>query len=310
VFRSAVTGAVLFFAGAAVVGPLGWYWSSSGRVSGQTYAAPDGLPLTLDIDYPARRGAPPPVILFAPHDGEWKPEMRQEPRCRSLLTALTGHGYAVATVHYRLPGKYRFPAQVEDGKSAVRWLRANAGRFGLNAERIGAIGVSAGGYGICMLGTTGPGDGLDGPGDDPRYSSRVQAVVAMGAPAGFGREPMPPIIQHLYLRPFLGASFEDDPELYARASPGTYASADDPPFLLFHSRNDLSVPVTQARSFAGELRQAGVQVELVEEDGYEHVWTGPKFDRAVERTLEFFDRHLLTAPPGLSPSANLSTTAP
>jgi acetyl esterase/lipase len=292
VFRTLATRAVLLLAGAAVVAPLGWYFIPSGRVSGLTYATPDGVPLTLDIDYPARRDVPPPVILFAPHDGEWKPAILREPRCRSLLSALTGHGYAVATVHFRLPGKFRFPAQVEDGKSAVRWLRANARRYGLNAERIGAIGVSAGGYGVCMLGTTGPDDGLEGPDDDPHYSTRVQAVVAMGAPAGFGREPMPPIVQHLYLRPFLGATLDDDPDLYTRASPGTYASADDPPFLLFHSRDDLSVPVAQARSFAGELRQAGVPVELVEEDGYEHVWTGPKFERAVERTLEFFDRHL------------------
>jgi acetyl esterase/lipase len=287
----------VFFVSAAAVGLVGWYWFSAGRLSGLTYAAPQGKPLTLDIDYPANRSVPPPVILFGPHDAEWKPAMLWEPRCQTLLSALTRHGYAVATMHFRLPGKYRFPSQLEDAQSAVRWLRANADRYGLNADRIGAIGVSAGGYGVCLLGTAGPGDVLPAPDENSQYSSRVQAVVAMGAPTDLAYTPTPELVYRRYLRPLLGASIEDDPGLYTRASPGTYASPDDPPFLLFHSRDDLTVPIGQARSFASALRKADVSVELVEEDGYEHVWTGEKFQRAVDRTLEFFDQHLLAPAP-------------
>jgi acetyl esterase/lipase len=296
VSRFVVTGSVLLVV-ASVVGSGAWLYHALGRRAEIPYASPDGVPLTLTIDYPASRSSPPPVILFAPHDGEWKPVILQEPRCRALLSALTGHGYAVATVHFRLLGKHHFPGPVQDGKSAVRWLRANAQRYGLNADRIGAIGVSAGGYGVCMLGTTGPADGLEGPDDDLRYSSRVQAVVAMGAPADFGRTHTPKAIQQLYVQPFLGATATENPELYVRASPGTYASADDPPFLLFHSTNDLSVPVAQARAFADDLRRARVPVELVEEEGYEHVWTGARFERALERSIEFFDQHVKNASP-------------
>jgi dipeptidyl aminopeptidase/acylaminoacyl peptidase len=134
------------------------------------------------------------------------------------------------------------------------------------------------------------------PRENAQYSSRVQAVVAMGAPADLCYRPVPETIYRVYLRPYLGASIEEKPELYARASPGTYASPDDPPFLLFHSRNDITVPIGEIRSFANALRKANVPVELVEDDGYDHVWRGEKFQEAVDRTVEFFDRHLRAAP--------------
>jgi acetyl esterase/lipase len=210
-----------------------------------------------------------------------------------LFERLTRHGYAVATVHYRLPGKYRFPAQVEDGKAAIRWLRANAARYGLDARRIGVVGVSAGAYGACMLGTTDPEDGYEGKGGNAEYSSRVQAVVCLGAPGDFTGNDWPEHLEAMYLRPFLGASSVAAPDLYARASPGFYARADAPPFLLFHSRGDLVVPLKMVQTFVGRLRRARVPVTLVEEDGMEHVWTGPKLERAIERALFFLDRHLL-----------------
>ncbi len=134
-------------------------------VTGFVYATPGGEPLRLDIDYPSGPG-PHPVVLFAPHRGDWPRSFKRDDRCRRLLDSLTRRGYAVATVHYRLVGEYRFPAQIEDGKAAVRWLRANAEQLRLATDRIGAVGVSAGGYGVCMLGTTGPGDGIDPPGGD------------------------------------------------------------------------------------------------------------------------------------------------
>lgn len=266
-------------------------WPSPGW-TGLVYSTPDGSPLTLDLDLP--RGSPPPypLILFAPPDGEWPRLFKAEPRCRALLNVLTGHGYAVATVHYRLPGKHRFPAQIEDGKAAVRWLRAHAAAYGLDARRIGVVGVSQGGYGACMLGTTGPGDGFEGACGDLDQSSRVQAVVCLGVPADFAVKNWPERLEALYLRPFLGAGYAEVPGLYERASPGAYASPDDPPFLLFHSRDDLVVPVEMAQAFAGRLRRAGVDVKLVEEEGMEHVWTGPRLERALEQTLHFFDRHL------------------
>jgi acetyl esterase/lipase len=273
-----------------------WSLAPSSAVTDLVFSTPDDAPLTLDLDFPTAARPPYPLLVFAPPDGEWPRALKREPRCRLLLDKLTGHGYAVATVHYRLPGKSRFPAQIEDGKSAVRWLRANALHHGLDARRIGIVGVSSGGYGACMLGTTGPEDGFDGDGNSEQ-SSRVQAVVCLGVPGDFAVKNWPQRLEDLYLQPFLGAGYTEDPALYERASPGAYASADDPPFLLFHSRSDLVVPVEMARAFAGRLRRAGVPVTLVEEEGMEHVWAGEKLERAIEQSLHFLDRHLRPGEP-------------
>ncbi len=288
----------LVLGSAFLAGLAGWsLWPSSGK-TGLVYAVPDGTPLTLDLDFPSNLPPPYPVVLFIPHDGEWPSVLKREPRFGLLLDRLTGHGYAVATVHYRAPSKNLFPAQIDDAKAAVRWLRANGDRYGLDARRIGVVGVSAGAYGACMLGTTGPGDGFEEVGGNPEQSSRVQAVVCLGAPCDFTVKNLPERIDAFYLRPFLGASFAENPAIYERASPGTYASADDPPFLLFHSRDDLLVPVEMARSFADQLRRAGVPVTLVEDDGLDHVWTGPKMEWAIEQTLQFFARYLRPGGPG------------
>jgi acetyl esterase/lipase len=283
----------LFLLGSALVAGLAlWRSGPSSGLTDLVYATPDGTTLTLDLDFPPTVPPPYPVVLFAPPDGEWPHGFKREPRCRMLLDRLTRHGYAVATVHYRLPGKYRFPAQIEDSKAAIRWLRANAARYGLDARRIGVVGVSAGAYGGCMLGTTGPEDGYEGTGGNAEQSSRVQAVVCLGAPGDFIGKDWPEQLEAVYLRPFLGASYAQAPAVYARASPSCYARADAPPFLLFHSRGDLVVPVKMVRTFVDRLRRARVPVTLVEEEAMEHVWSGPKLEQAIERALHFLDRHL------------------
>ena len=254
---------------------------------GFVYATPGGEPLRLDLDYPAGPG-PHPVVLFAPHRGDWPSSFKRDDRCRRLIAALTHRGYAVATVHYRLVGSHRFPAQIEDGKAAVRWLRENAARLALIPDRIGAVGVSAGGYGVCMLGTAG--DGFDPP-DADAASGRVQAVVALGAPVDL-TVPISKTVERHYLRPFLGASLSEAPALHERASPGTYATPDDPPFLLIHAVGDTLVPVAQAHAFAARLRRAGVWVEVREEPGAMHVWGGEQLDGTLERVGAFFDQHL------------------
>lgn len=302
VFRLRRPWLLLLLGAATLVAGAGlWYFWPSSEIAGLVYSAPDGVVLTLDLDYPAERRPPQPVVLFAPPEGAWPRALKWDRRFRALREALTGGGYVIATVHYRLPGRYPFPASIEDGKAAVRWLRRNAARYGLDGDHIGAIGISSGGYGVCMLGTTGPDDGFEG--EDSDCSSRVQAVVTLGAPADFTTKVWQNRMESLDLRPFLQVTYASDPRKYARASPGTYATADDPPFLLFHSSDDLVVPVEMARSFADQLRRAGVPVELVEEEGVEHVWFGAKLERAIERTVRFFDRHL-------RPSAGNDTSRP
>jgi acetyl esterase/lipase len=277
-------------AGAALLAFMLWIYFPEDR-GGWVYANPQGEPLTLHLDYPALHDPHCPVVLFAPHRGDWGAVDKRETRFRTLIDGLNRHGYAVATAHYRLLGAYHFPAQIEDGKAAVAWLRANGDRLGLATERIGAVGVSAGGYGVCMLGTTGPGDGFDSPGDSPA-NTRVQAVAALGAPTDLAARTWPLGTEQIFIRPFIGVGYNQDPSLYARASPITYVTPDDPPFLLFHSTDDIIVPVDQARSFAGKLRQVGVPVELIEEQGVQHIWGGERLDRAIDQLAGFFDKHI------------------
>ena len=267
------------------------FWPSSGKTD-LLYGTADNVPLTLDLDFPSPRGSSSPVILLLLPDSMLGASYKHERRCQALITKLTRQGYAVATPRYRPPGLYHFPAQVEDLKTAVRWLRASAGRYRLDTGRIGVVGVSSGGWGACMLGTTDAQDGFEGHGDNADQSSHVQAVVCIGVPGDFAIKTWTQGMERLFLQPLLGARYDDAPELYARASPAAYASEGDPPFLLFHSREDCVVPVEMARIFAARCKRAGVSVELVETPGIEHVWNGAKFDGALEQTLAFFDRHL------------------
>jgi len=275
-----------------VMGMTLWgFWPSSGKTD-VLYGTTDNVPLTLDLDFPSPRGSSSPVILLLLPDSMLGRSYKHVRRCQALITKLTGHGYAVATPRYRPPGIYHFPAQVEDLKTAVRWLRANAGRYGLDTDRIGVVGVSSGGWGACMLGTTDAQDGFEGHGDNADQSSRVQAVACIGVPADFAIKTWSNGMERLFLQPLLGASYDEAPELYERASPAAYATQGDPPFLLFHSREDCVVPVEMARIFAARLHRAGVPVELVETTGTEHIWNGAKFEGALEQTLAFFDCHV------------------
>jgi acetyl esterase/lipase len=279
----------LIAAGCGLAALLAWFLLRPTADGGIVYANP-GQPLTLDIEHPPGPG-PHPVVLFAPHRGDWSQSFKSDERYRILADALTRAGYAVATIHYRLIGEHKFPDQVFDGKAAVRWLRANGAQHRLLVDKIGAIGVSAGGYGVCMLGTTGANDGFDRPGEDPS-AARVQAVIALGSPVDWTIRDWPRIVEWQYLRPFLGKSFDEDPQLYVRASPGTYATPDDPPFLLIHSADDQLVPVTQARRFEAKLRAAKVPVEVVEEEGAEHVWGGKRLEKTLTTVVGFLDRHI------------------
>lgn len=280
------------FGSVVLAGVAVWGLMPSSGQKDLTYAVQDGIPLTLDLDFPAPLRPCHPVVLFIPPDGEWPRALKRDPRIRKLLNQLTERGYAVATPHYRPPGRYRFPAQIEDGKAAIRWLRANADRYRLDALHVGVVGVSQGGWGACMLGVTSPQDGLEGGGGNGDQSSRVQAVVGLGVPGDFAARHLTERVENVYLRPLLGTGYEGNPALYERASPGAYASADDPPFLLFHSRDDLVVPVGMARALVDRLQRAGVSVTLVEEDGMDHVWAGSKLEQAIEQTVQFLDRHL------------------
>jgi acetyl esterase/lipase len=181
---------------------------------------------------------------------------------------------------------------VEDAKAAVRFLRANANKYYLDPDRIAATGVSQGGYLALMLGTTDAKDGFGTTGDYLDTSARVQAVVSLGAPSEFAVKNWPDWFEQKTMVPFLGKSYDADPGLYKKASPGTFASKDDPPFLLFHAVGDRVVPVQHPRGLKAQLTKAGVAVTLVEVPGDDHIWDGDKLQDTANQAAEFLKKHL------------------
>jgi acetyl esterase/lipase len=193
---------------------------------------------------------------------------------------------------YRLAPADRFPAQVEDCKAAVRWLRANAATYHVNPDRIGAMGLSAGGHLACMLGVTDRKDGLEGAGGNPEQSSRVQAVVSFFGPTdlrspGFSKE-----AQANHLVPLLGGTVVEKAEAYRKASPVEYVHKDPPPFLFLHGGDDTVVPAHQSRQLAERLRQAGGKARVVIFPGEGHGWRGDNLLRSIEQMTTFFDDNL------------------
>jgi len=214
----------------------------------------EGVELKMDLYYPASADGPLPVTVYV-HVGGWTKGDKRDGAGALEIPALQEAGFLVAAVNYRLAPQYRFPAMIEDVKCAIRSLRAHAGEYNLDPNRIGVWGGSAGGHLVSLLGTTDASAGFD-VGEYLEYSSRVQAVVSMFGPTD------------------LTVAFEGNPTTKANdvifgdydpalASPITYVTADDPPFLFPHGEKDSLVPIEQSQRLLAALQAVGVPAELV-----------------------------------------------
>ncbi len=194
------------------------------------------------------------------HGGGWQNGDKNSGAGAMAVGELVKRGYLVASVNYRLAPQYKFPAQIEDVKCAIRFLRAHAKEYNLDSKRIGVWGGSAGGHLVALLGTSDKNAGLEGKGGWPNESSRVQAVVDMFGPADLmvefvgGNQRVGQTV--------FGATSLKDPVL-KRASPVTYISEDDPPFLILHGEEDRLVPLSQSKELHERLKAAKVSSKLV-----------------------------------------------
>jgi acetyl esterase/lipase len=211
-----------------------------------------------------------------------------------MAELLARRGYVAAAVGYRLVPTARFPAQIEDCKAAVRWLRANARKYHIKPNRIGAIGPSAGGHLACLLGVTDKKDGLEGSGGNPEFSSRVQAVVSVFGRTDFTKRNWSKQLEQQIFVPLIGASFDEKPELYKRVSPIVYVSRTSPPFLFFHGAADKLVPPRNSIDMAKKLRAAGVSAKavIVEGEGHGSADWVEKWAKSIGQAVAFFDQHL------------------
>jgi acetyl esterase/lipase len=219
------------------------------RIGGET--------LTLDLYRPEKISAPLPVIIWI-HGGGWNRGGKE--LCPAV--ALVDDGYAVASVDYRLSSVAPFPAQIQDCKAAVRWLRANASTYRLDPDKVGVWGNSAGGHLAALLGTSGGVSELEGDGDNMQYSSRVQAVCDVAGPVDLEALTNSPPKAIFAIEELLGGPLEKNKAKATAASPIHYISKDDPPFLIVHGDSDSLIPVEQSRRFYAELQKAGVTATL------------------------------------------------
>ena len=255
------------------------------------YGRAGGTRLELDLAMPKAGAGPFPAIVFLHGEG-WRAGHRRD--MSHFIEGVARMGYVGVTVEYRLVPAARFPAQVEDCKAAVRWLRANAGTYRVDPGRIGAVGFSAGGHLAAMLGVASEKDGLEGEGGNAGSSSRVQAVVSFFGPADFSTRDWPADLEREVIVPFLGGTFAERPDSYRKASPVHYVTEDAPPFLLFHGSRDALVPVDQSRRLAEKLKSAGVPVRLVVLDGEGHGFTDAHNQEAMKQMMAFLDERLKT----------------
>ena len=262
---------------------------------GMEFANVGGQSLLLDLFVPSGDG-PFPVIVSL-HGGSWASGTRDQ----GLAVLQVDRGYAVANIDYRLAPQWIWPAQVEDAKTAVRWLRANADRFDLDPTRVGVMGLSAGGHIGAVLGTSNGVASLEGiEFGNAGYSSQVQAVVDYFGPSdllkikqqalscipGDPNDPSEPPSQ------LLGCTLPLCPEKAATANPITYVTPDDPPFLLLHGTSDCLVPWQQSQILHDALRNADVRSKLILIPFASHgdpLFLLPTIQKQVD---EFLDEHL------------------
>ena len=255
--------------------------------------------LKLDLYLPEGQG-PFPLIIWV-HGGGWT-SGDKDLNPNGAQIRQTTRGYAVASINYRLSHEAKFPAQIEDCKAAVRWLRGNAGEYNLDPARIAAWGSSAGGHLAALLGTSGDVGGLEGNEGNLGYSSRVNAVIDWFGPTDLLKMssdslPFPcSFIDHD--SPFspesqlIGCAIQTCPDKAEPANPIRYVSADDPPFLIMHGTRDCLVGPRQSERLRDALAVAGVEVTLKFIEGAGH--GGSAFDDAENRKLveDFLDQHL------------------
>lgn len=247
------------------------------------------VPLTFmpDIQYGKADGKPLLLDMFIPHDSSdvarpcviwlhgfgWFAGTRRDNLEVSMCTFFATEGFVAVSIEYRLSDEAAFPAQLDDVKAAIRWLRANAGAYHIDAEHIGICGASAGGTLAALAGLSDDRPDFEGRSGNSGHSSQVQAVAIASAPSDFLRQggamrnDVDGPVSWLF-----GGTVREKAALMRLASPVHRVHAGAPPFLIAHGTLDETVPYEQSRRLYDALIAAGVQTELHPITGVFHNW--------------------------------------
>lgn len=265
------------------------------------YGNVDEQPLLLDIYRGKLSASKRPAVVFI-HGGGWQSGSKDKPP--SLVIDLARAGFVSVSINYRLLPKSKWPAQIYDCKTAIRFLRLSGSQYGIDETKIGVWGMSAGGHLAALLGTSGGVWELEGLPDNVRApSSAVQAVVDLFGPTD--------IVKLVNLRKqriaaklkvddpargglspeekLIGGTVLEKADIAKQASPITYITKDDPPFLIVHGEDDITVFPDQSILLDAALRKAGVPVTLKLVRGMGHSLKNPEINQWV---IDFFTRTL------------------
>jgi len=263
--------------------------------------------LFLDLYLPEKKPDKPLPLLIYIHGGGWLGGTREY--CPGKI--VVQRNYAMACISYRFSNEALFPAQIQDVKAAVRWLRKNADKYDLDPNNFGAWGPSSGGHLTALLGTSAGVKELSGTTKNEAFSSAVQAVCAWYPLTDFTKvppafeEPITNATEDKYkdkewyiytvvTHKFLGGPVSEKLELSNLANPITHIDSQDPPFLIMHGEKDKVIPISQSVLLADALAEKGIEVELVKKPDWGHYHgRGVDFDPGlIDGAINFFDKHL------------------
>jgi acetyl esterase/lipase len=273
------------------------------------YAQAGDRKLLLDLHLPPKGKGLLPVVVWV-HGGGWRSGSKGS---GGPALPLVNRGFAVVDVDYRLSGEAIFPAQIQDCKAAVRWVRANAAKYGLDPDRIGAWGSSAGGHLVALLGTAADAREFDTEANRD-YSSRVQAVCDWFGPTDLLQMDKHAIEGSTLIHDapnspeslLVGGPIQEEPyrTLATKANPITYVTKDDPPFLIMHGDKDMLVSPHQSELLYDALRKARVAATLQVVKGAGHGLRDGEEppDKLFETAAAFFDEQLKPRPQKVTPT--------
>jgi acetyl esterase/lipase len=258
------------------------------------YCETAGVTVTMDLYLPTNNQPAPAVVDI--HGGSWSAGDKAESETQPEMEALVQRGYIVASVNYRLAPKYKFPAQLEDVKCAVRFLRANATKYHLDTNRIGALGCSAGGQLAAMLGVTDASAGFEGKGGHANFSSRVQAVATMSTTFDFSLVNFKDSLRAETMLRVFDAKAANAPAL-TRASPINHVTRGDALFLILQGDVDGLTPFAQSSRFYQRLQSANVQATFIVVQNGDHCLPDdpamfPSRASIAQTVADFFDKTL------------------